>query len=174
MQLKSISSSGPFKLVQVALIDSGGVIHRKVLEPGSDLSDELPEIRDFCQDTWDDTVISDFQEERIATVDRLTAIGSAELPAAVSNECRRRIYSVMSQETQMNVAAMAALISSKAASARSAEEKAILAGLEAAIGWVSGMRAAAKVLAADPNADFKDATGWPECPELAVQVIDQF
>jgi len=44
----------------------------------------------------------------------------------VSAECRRRIYEKASAETQMNMATASAVISGKATSSRSAEEKAVL------------------------------------------------
>lgn len=105
------------------------------------------------------------------------AVTSAEAAARgklVSAECRRRIYAVASVETQMNMAAASAIISSKTSSSRSDTEKAVLAGMEAAIGWVGAMRAAAATLAADPEQDFTSAEHWPAVPVAATAVVDQF
>lgn len=104
-------------------------------------------------------------------------IDAAEVAAfakRIGAECRRRIYSVASAETQMNMAAASALISSKTASSRTDQEKAVLAGLEAAIGWVSAMRANVATLAADPSKDFTADEHWPEVPAAAAAVADQF
>ncbi len=70
-----------------------------------------------------------------------------------SRECRRRIYSLASAETQMNMATVVSVISGKTASARSDDEKAIYAGQEAVIAWVAAMRAKVPELAADPGSD---------------------
>jgi hypothetical protein len=94
--------------------------------------------------------------------------------AEISSECRRRIYTVASAETQMNMAAASALISSKTASARTEQEKAVLAGLEAAIEWVGAMRANVATLASDPSKDFTADEHWPEAPAAAAVVADQF
>lgn len=104
-------------------------------------------------------------------------IAAAEAAARgkiISGECRRRIYSVASAETQMNMAAASAVISSKASSSRSETDKAVLAGLEAAIGWVGAMRGAAGTLAADPDKDFTADEHWPEVPAAAAAVASQF
>lgn len=93
---------------------------------------------------------------------------------AISAECRKRIYAVASAETQMNMAAASAVISSKAASARSEAEKAVLDGLEAAIGWVAAMRANVAMLAADPDKDFTADANWPAAPAEAEAIAHQF
>lgn len=92
----------------------------------------------------------------------------------VSAECRRRIYAIASVEAQMNMTAAVGVISSKAASSRTDDEKAILTGAEAAIGWVAAMRAAVATLAADPDADFKADAAWPEVPPEALVMIQNF
>lgn len=97
----------------------------------------------------------------------IDAARDGDRAAAVSLECRRRIYSAASAEAQMNMAAAVAVISSKDASARTDGENAILAGAEAAIGWVAEMRAAAAALAADAGADFMADAVWPEVPPEA-------
>ncbi|MBB5515761.1 hypothetical protein FHS89_001781 [Rubricella aquisinus] len=104
-------------------------------------------------------------------------IASAETAihaAQVSAECRRRIYAVASAETQMNMAAAAAVISAKTASQRSAAEADILTGLEVAIGWVAAMRANVVTLAADPALNITDDANWPSVPPAAVAVAEQF
>lgn len=97
-----------------------------------------------------------------------------ERASQISAECRRRIYAVASNEAQMNMAAASALISSKTSSARSEEEKAVLAGLEAALGWVNAMRANVQTLANDPAANFMDNGQWPAPPDIATTIIAQF
>lgn len=91
-----------------------------------------------------------------------------------SAECRRRIYSIASAETQMNMATATALVSSKTAASRSDDEKAIITGLAAATDWVKQMRVAAKTLVADVDADIHADVAWPDCPAMALAVVDQF
>ncbi len=93
---------------------------------------------------------------------------------AVKRECKRRIYAVLSAETQMNMTAAAAAISSKPASSRSAEEKAVLAGLQAALGWVDAMRARAAELVTDTDADYLSDEAWPAPPAEVAQVAARF
>lgn len=92
----------------------------------------------------------------------------------ISNECRRRIYAVAPAESQMNMAAAVGVISSKAASARTDDEKVILAGAEAAIGWVAAMRATVATLAADADADFTADAAWPDVPPEALAMTQHF
>ncbi len=92
----------------------------------------------------------------------------------IKQECRRRIYVVASAETQMNMAAVSAVISGKTASNRSADEAAILAGAEAAIGWVTAMRANIATLAVDADADIIADVNWPDCPAEVTALIAQF
>lgn len=106
-----------------------------------------------------------------AVVDAAKAAGHATL---ISGECRRRIYALASAETQMNMAAASAVISAKTASTRTDQEKAVLAGLEAAIGWVGAMRANVATLAGDPSKDFTDDENWPDVPAAAAAIADQF
>ena len=106
-----------------------------------------------------------------AAVDAAEAAVHAKL---IGNECRRRIYAVASAETQMNMAAASAVISAKTATTRSDEEKAVLAGLEAAIGWVAAMRGNVATLAADSTKDFTADENWPEVPAAAAAVAHQF
>lgn len=106
-----------------------------------------------------------------AIVDAAEATANAKL---IGMECRRRIYDVASAETQMNMAAASAVISSKAASARTEEEKSVLVGLEAAIGWVAAMRENVATLAADPAKNFTADENWPEVPAAAAAIAHQF
>ena len=94
--------------------------------------------------------------------------------AAIKAECRRRIYAIASPEAQMNMAAATAVISGKTASARTDPEKDILAGAEAAIGWVAAMRATIATLAADPETDFISDAAWPDVPPEALAMIANF
>ena len=94
--------------------------------------------------------------------------------ADIKAHCRRRIYAVASSEAQMNMAAATAVISGKTASARTDTEKAVLAGAEAAIGWVAAMRANIATLAADPAIDFTADAAWPDIPPEALAMIENF
>ncbi|MCA1492688.1 hypothetical protein I6F11_17345 [Ensifer sp. NBAIM29] len=98
----------------------------------------------------------------------------ADRRKAVSAECRRRIYAVGSAEAQMNVTTLAAAISAKTASSRSAEETAMLATVQESLDWVMAMRARFAELAADPAADFLDDASWPACPQTVIDLYAQF
>ena len=74
----------------------------------------------------------------------------------------------------MNMATAAAFISSKTASARSEEEKAVLTGVDASLAWVSQMRGNVDTLAADAELDIHDDANWPECPDAALAVVEMF
>lgn len=91
----------------------------------------------------------------------------------VKAECKRRIYAVMSAETQMNITAVSAAIAAKPASSRTAEEKATLAAAQQALAWVDAMRARAAELAGDPQADFK-AAAWPAVPDEVKQLVERY
>ena len=93
---------------------------------------------------------------------------------AVKAECKRRIYGVMSAETQMNITAVSAAIAAKPASSRTAEEKATLAAAQAALAWVDAMRTRAAELAADPQADFKADAAWPAVPDEVKQLVERY
>ena len=94
--------------------------------------------------------------------------------AAVNHECKRRIYAVASRETQMNMATVSSVISGKDATKRTAQEKAILAGVEASLGWVSAMRNAAATITADTAIDMQVDDAWPACPDAVLAVVGQF
>ena len=94
--------------------------------------------------------------------------------SAIKAECRRRIYAAASAETQMKMATAGALISSKTASARSDDEKKVLAGIEASLAWVAEMRGNVATLAADPALNIADDGNWPECPEAALEAVGMF
>ncbi|WP_132998306.1 hypothetical protein [Sulfitobacter pontiacus] len=93
---------------------------------------------------------------------------------AAKAECRRRIYSAASAETQMNMATAAAVISAKEASARTEDEASILSGLDDAIGWVAQMRVRVTELADDATLDIGDDANWPPLPDGARGVVDKF
>jgi hypothetical protein len=92
----------------------------------------------------------------------------------VKLECRRRIYAAASAETQMNMATAAAFISSKTASTRSEQEKAVLAGIDASLAWVADMRANVAALTDDADLGIYDDVHWPECPEAALAVVQMY
>ena len=93
---------------------------------------------------------------------------------AVKAECKRRIYAVMSAETQMNITAVSAAIAAKPASARSPEEKATLAAAGAALAWVDAMRARAAELAGTPDVDYRNDAAWPAVPDEVKQLVERY
>lgn len=101
------------------------------------------------------------------------ALADVRLKAA-KDECRRRIYTVASSETQMNMATAASVISSKTASTRSAEETAILTGVGDSLHWVVAMKQAAADIASDQAKDISDDANWPDCPANVLAVVEQF
>ena len=92
----------------------------------------------------------------------------------VKAECKRRIYSVMSAEAQMNATAAVGTIAAKSASSRSQEEKDTLAAAQAALEWVDQMRAAAASLAADAGADYQADAAWPAAPREVRDLVEKF
>ncbi len=92
----------------------------------------------------------------------------------VKAECRKRIYSRASSETQMNMATTAAAIAGKAEAGRTKDEAAVLVGIKAALDWVGAMRAKCPDLAADPDTSFTQDASWPECPPEVVALVEQF
>ncbi|KEP69658.1 hypothetical protein DL1_03335 [Thioclava dalianensis] len=100
----------------------------------------------------------------------LSVARSAEAKA----ECRRRIYAVASAEAQMNISASVAVISGKAASARSEDEKATLAGATSMTEWIAAMRATCADLSQAGEADFRADAAWPEVPEDVVTLVARF
>lgn len=93
---------------------------------------------------------------------------------AIKDECRRRIYTVASAETQMNMTAAAAMISAKPADERTAADLAVLAGQAASLQWVAAMRANVAALFAEPEADIATDASWPACPPEALALVNQF
>ncbi|MEO3480549.1 hypothetical protein AAFO90_23190 [Phaeobacter sp. CAU 1743] len=93
---------------------------------------------------------------------------------AVSAECRRRIYAAASAETQMNMATAAAVISGKAADDRSDDENTILAGVSAALAWVTAMRANVDTLKTATAADYLSDAEWPDLPAEAASVVERY
>ncbi|KIC14065.1 hypothetical protein [Leisingera sp. ANG-Vp] len=89
----------------------------------------------------------------------------------IKAECRRRIYEAQSAESQMNMATAAAVISGKAVDARTAEEAGILDGVGQALDWVTAMRNAVDVLAADPASDYLADAAWPPLPAAVQNVV---
>ena len=113
--------------------------------------------------------------EALGYPDAVIAAAEASVrTSAIKAECRRRIYAAASAETQMNMATAGAFISSKTASARSEDEKAVLTGIEASLAWVAEMRGNVATLAADPELEVADDANWPECPDAALALVSQF
>lgn len=93
--------------------------------------------------------------------------------SAVSSECRRRIYAAASAEAQMNMATAAAIISGKPETDRTEDENAILAGVGAALDWVTDMRGNVDLLTMGAD-DFLKDTAWPEVPVEALAAIRRY
>ncbi len=92
----------------------------------------------------------------------------------VRAECRRRIYAVASAETQINLAAAAALASAKTAEARSTEDTALLVAFATSVQWIADMRGTIDSLAADRQSDFLAGSSWPVCPQAVSDLVEQF
>lgn len=92
----------------------------------------------------------------------------------IKAECRRRIYAQASIETQINFSTALAAISSKEPSDRTAEENAVVVGVQAALAWVQEMRSKVLVLAANPDSDFYADDEWPEPPVAAKEMVALF
>ncbi|TRD18398.1 hypothetical protein [Palleronia caenipelagi] len=104
----------------------------------------------------------------------LAAAALGDRQEAVRAECRRRIYAIASAEAQSNMALAQGQIAARPGSGRSAGDLALLAGVAAALDWVTQMRAAYAALSADPDADYTSDTAWPDCPAEAKAVAAQF
>ena len=115
-------------------------------------------------------------QARIAGVpqDVIDAVVQKQRRSKVNDECKRRIYAVASPETQMNMASVSSVISGKNATNRTVQEKAIIAGVEASLGWVSAMRNAAATITADTAIDMLADDVWPACPDAVLAVVGQF
>lgn len=111
---------------------------------------------------------------RQPTAEEALAIATKGRTVSAKAECRRRIYEVAPQEAQMNMATAAAVISGKAASARTDTEKAILAGTEAALAWVGAMRTAIGDFVSDPARDLHADANWPAIPAAVTAIVSQF
>lgn len=83
----------------------------------------------------------------------------------VKAECRRRIFTVVDEVAQINLAA---------AAAADRLEPADLAIYGGGLDWVGGMRAACLPLIADPGLDPGDDANWPSVPEGVAALVAQF
>lgn len=124
--------------------------------------------RSYSEMTEESAKEAGIPDEAIVEAKKLVRIG------LVKAECRRRIYAEASAETQMNMATAGAFISSKTASARSEEDKTVLAGIEASLAWVAQMRGRVTELADDATLDIADDANWPPLPDGARDVVDKF
>lgn len=102
------------------------------------------------------------------------AVEAATRRAEMSAECRSRIFAVASPEAQANMGLAVGTIAAKTASARSDQEKGILAGATSGLEWVQAMRQAFEANAADASIDYKSDDAWPVCPPEALAVAGQF
>ncbi len=135
-----------------------------------------PDVNDWqsLSCSWDDQLIFEAGVWRIETdADRLAAVGDQRI-RDVKSEVARRIYAIASQAAQTNISAAVGVISGKTASARSNDEKTILADAETALGWVAAMRANVAVLVADPALDINDDANWPVTPPEVIALAAQF
>ena len=123
--------------------------------------------------TYKDWELDDLLKEGVPQ-EAINAALAREYAAKVKTECKRRIYSVMSAEAQMNATAAVSTIAAKSASSRSQEEKDTLAAAQAALAWVDQMRSAAAALAADAGADYQADAAWPAAPREVRDLAARF
>lgn len=93
---------------------------------------------------------------------------------AIKAECRRRIYSTASAESQMNINGAAVIIGNKPAGDRTENDEAVLAGFGSALKWIEDMRAAVESLTLDTEADILADESWPACPPAVLALIQRF
>ncbi|NHM19507.1 hypothetical protein [Tritonibacter mobilis] len=117
--------------------------------------------------------VEEAREARIGE-DKLGPVVREQRKAAISAECRRRIYAAASAEAQMNMATSAAIISGKAEADRSEDEVTVLDGVRLALDWVVSMRAAFESMSKDPDADYLADAAWPVLPPEIPPIIDRF
>ncbi len=86
-------------------------------------------------------------------------------PAAVGEECRRRIYAIASQAAQTNMAA------ARAADLLTKDENSAFA---AGLGWITMMRNACAALIEAKDETFADDAQWPNCPPAVVALAAKF
>ena len=99
-------------------------------------------------------------------------VPQADIDAAIASvrvddikaEASRRIFSVASANTQMNMTGAATRIAAINPSARTTAEAAEIADYNASLAWVAAMRANVLILAADPTIDYTDDANWPVAP----------
>ncbi|WP_321446899.1 hypothetical protein [uncultured Cohaesibacter sp.] len=103
----------------------------------------------------------------------LEATTAARL-ATIKTVCQRRIYDVLSAETQANIASAAAVIGSVAEADRTTEQTAMLAAASEMVDWIASMRAAVQTLAADAGADYTQYAAWPECPATVIALAADY
>jgi len=107
-----------------------------------------------------------FTAEEEAAADAASAAEiAAYLPAAIKDECRRRIFAVANETAQMNMASHAA-----AGLFDAGKNAAYLAALT----WVAEMRAACAALIAAADAAFLNDEAWPACPPDAAALAANY
>lgn len=106
-----------------------------------------------------------------ATIDE--AIAAVRLDT-IKADCQRRIYEVLSAETQANIASAAAVIGSVAEADRTTEQAAMLAAASEMVDWIASMRTAVQTLAADAGADYTLDAAWPECPATVIALAADY
>lgn len=87
-------------------------------------------------------------------------------------ECRRRIYAAASVETQLNMAAAAAVAAATPEDQRDPAATALIAAFAAATAWITAMRAAITPAAASDSP--ADDTHWPPLPPEVAALAEQF
>ncbi|WP_321448402.1 hypothetical protein [uncultured Cohaesibacter sp.] len=106
-----------------------------------------------------------------ATIDE--AIAAVRLDT-IKADCQRRIYDVLSAETQANIASAAAVIGSVAEADRTTEQADMLAAASEMVDWIAAMRAAVQALAVDTGADYTLDAAWPECPATVIALAADY
>ena len=114
--------------------------------------------RGFVTCPWDAKLVKTDTGWRVAT-------SADALAPAIRAECRRRILTIASAETQMNMTA-------EAAAGRFSDAE--LVTYKAALDWVGDMRAKCAELIQGAVEDYASAAHWPPVPAGVVALCDRF
>lgn len=88
-----------------------------------------------------------------------------ELPASIKAECQRRIYAVVDQIAQVNLAAAAA------GGVLTSDQMTVY---RAGLAWIASMRAVCGQLVTNKDEAFKDDRPWPDPDPTIIALADQF
>lgn len=97
--------------------------------------------------------------DREATEMEVAAWRASMLAPAIKAECARRIYAVVSDNTQKN------MMSNAIAGNFTADD---VSAWRAGVAWINAMRAVWPALAAAGDETYRDDAHWPPCPAEAM------